>query len=258
MSKNFSLEKEQYSYDFKLALQAAKQAGDFLFESYAKNNSIEKMMERDVKIEEDIQSEEIILNVLKNTDYSILSEEKGEIASQADSELKWIVDPLDGTYNYLRRIPFCAVSIALWKGDEPIFGIVNSFCLNEIFSGIIGVGAWCNEIPICHVENSHRNNLENSIIASGFPVGFVFSDDSVSRLLEITNAYKKVRMLGSASISLAYVASNRVDAYREENIMLWDVAGGLAIVKSAGGDYSSQKTDIVNQFTVSAVSSKRI
>ena len=258
MAKKFPSKKEQHSYDFKLALQAAKQAGDFLFESYAKNNFIEKTMERDVKIEEDIQSEEIILNILKNTDYSILSEETGEITSQADSELKWIVDPLDGTYNYLRRIPFCAVSIALWEGDEPIFGIVNSFCLNEIFSGIVGVGAWCNEIPIYPVDKSNGDALENSIIASGFPVGFVFSDDSVSRLLEITNAYKKVRMLGSASISLAYVASNRVDAYREENIMLWDVAGGLAIVKSAGGAYSSQKTSIVNQFTVSAVSSQRI
>ena len=258
MSKNCPIKKGDHSYDFELALQAARDAGDFLFESYAKSNFIEKTMDRDIKIEEDFRSEEIILSALKNTGYSILSEEKGEINSEADSELRWIVDPLDGTYNYLRQIPFCAVSIALWKGDKPVFGIVNSFCLNEIFSGIIGVGAWCNETPICRVKKSHQDALGNSIIASGFPAGFVFSDESVSRLLKITNSYKKVRMLGSASISLAYVASSRVDAYREENIMLWDVAGGLAIVKSVGGTYDFHKTGIVNQYTISAISSKPI
>ena len=251
--RKLEIEQHHYSQDLKCALEAVQRAGEFLLRSYSNQNKIKTISERDVKIEEDVLSEEIILDKLCHSGYSILSEEKGELSSDGDSELRWIVDPLDGTYNYLRRIPFCAVSLALWKGEEPIFGIVNSFCLHEIFIGIVGTGAWCNGNSI---QAGRSNTPKNSIIASGFPSSFKFSENSVSVLLEDAAAYKKIRMLGSAATSLAYLAAGRIDAYREEDIMLWDVAGGLAIVKAAGGTYSCIRSGDANQCTVKASSKK--
>ena len=118
---NTVLEQHEYRRDIEVALRAATAAGEFLLKSYSSENRIHNISERDIKIEEDVLSEEIVLDELVGSGYSILSEEKGELNTSDDSELRWIVDPLDGTYNYLRRIPFCAVSIALWKGEEPIF-----------------------------------------------------------------------------------------------------------------------------------------
>ena len=249
------LEQHEYRRDIEVALRAATVAGDFLLKSYAAQNRIESIYERDIKIEEDVLSEEIVLDELVSSGYSILSEEKGELNPSQDSELRWIVDPLDGTYNYVRRIPFCAVSIALWKGEEPIFGIVNGFCLQETFVGVVGTGAWCNNIPI---RTGGIGVSKNSIIASGFPSSFEFSDNSVASLLKDAAAYKKIRMLGSAAMSLAYLAAGRIDAYREDNIMLWDVAGGLALVKAAGGVCSFRNTGSSNQYTVKASSTKII
>ena len=249
------LEQHEYRRDIEVALRAATVAGDFLLKSYAAQNRIESIYERDIKIEEDVLSEEIVLDELVSSGYSILSEEKGELNPSQDSELRWIVDPLDGTYNYVRRIPFCAVSIALWKGEEPIFGIVNGFCLQEMFVGVVGTGAWCNNIPI---RTGSIGASENSMIASGFPSRFEFSEHSVSSLLEDAAEYKKIRMLGSAAMSLAYLAAGRIDAYREDNIMLWDVAGGLALVNAAGGVCSFSNSGYSNQYTVKASSKKVI
>ena len=183
------LEQHEYRRDIEVALRAATVAGEFLLKSYAAQNRIESIYERDIKIEEDVLSEEIVLDELVSSGYSILSEEKGELNPSQDSELRWIVDPLDGTYNYVRRIPFCAVSIALWKGEEPIFGIVNGFCLQEMFVGVVGTGAWCNNIPI---RTGSIGASENSMIASGFPSRFEFSEHSVSSLL------KEIKSVASA------------------------------------------------------------
>jgi myo-inositol-1(or 4)-monophosphatase len=252
------IEHHEYSEDLKRAVVAARLAGDFLLRSYQGSKLVRSVTERDIKIEEDRLSEEIILNELTKSSHAILSEEAGElngVTDSSNSELKWIVDPLDGTYNYLRCIPICGVSIALWKGEEPIFGVVNGFALYEMFIGIVGIGAWCNDVPI---QVGARDSPTNGIIASGFPAGFEFSDVSVDNLLKDALAYKKIRMLGSAAMSLAYLAAGRIDAYQEENIMFWDVAGGLAIVKAAGGAYLKESTDTVNQYLVRASSAKML
>ena len=203
---------------------------------------------RDVKHRADIISEQIIIEtLLEGSSYPVLTEESGELGLVNNDSLMWIIDPLDGTVNYSRRICLCCVSIALWRGSEPILGVINDFNHGEIFSGIVGGGALCNGNPIFA---SNIKKPGDSILATGFPVNRDFSAKAIKDFLSRVREFKKIRLLGSAALSLAYTACGRVDAYVEEDIMLWDVAAGIAIVKAAGGFVSLQTNKVTHQLTV--------
>ena len=224
-----------------LAKKIAFQAGSTLIKKQKYARQVHHSHERDVKIKGDILSETIILEFLQlNSSFPILSEEAGIIGKIDREQYLWIVDPLDGSLNYSQGIPFCCISIALWKGNKPILGVVYDFDRKELFSGLIGEGAWLNEIPI-KISNITKNN--EATLCTGFPINTDFSVDGITRFVHKIKAYKKVRLLGSAALSLAYVACGRVDAYMEENIMLWDVAAGCAIVSAAGGEILIESLD---------------
>lgn len=210
------------------ALQAAKEAGEVL-QNFSRS-AVRETTGRDLKHEADIVSEKIILRILKDCSpkYPILTEESGEHGKIKEDRPVWIVDPLDGTLNYSLGIDFSCVSIALWK-KKPVLGVIYDFNRDELFSGIIGQGAWCNEIPI---KSSKVDMPKKSVLATGFPVNRDFSSDSLQTFLKHVQRFKKIRLFGSAALSLAYVACGRVDAYFEENIMLWDVAAGIALVEA--------------------------
>jgi myo-inositol-1(or 4)-monophosphatase len=162
----------------------------------------------------------------------VLTEEAGAVGATDPQDYQWIVDPLDGTVNYRYGIPFSCVSIALWKGREPRCGVVYDFWRDELFRASAGSSAFVNEQEL-HVTTTARR--EDAVIATGFPVNRNFKNNSLRQFLATVQQFKKVRLLGSAALSLAYVASGRTDAYYEEDIMLWDVAAGVALVKAAGG-----------------------
>ena len=125
----------------------------------------------------------------------------------------------------------CCISIALWS-SEPILGVVYDFNRDELFTGVTGVGAWCNDLPI---SPSGISSPKNAILTTGFPVNRNFSSNSLDIFLQNIINFKKIRLFGSAALSLAYVACGRVDAYLEEDIMLWDVAAGIALIKASNG-----------------------
>lgn len=234
-----------------IAENAARLAGDFLNSS---RSSMEKVIvdrRRDVKIRGDKRSEKIILSYLKNnTKIYILSEENPQYAVKDGSgSLLWIVDPLDGSLNYSRGIPLCCVSIGLWYGDRPVLGAIYDFNNDEMFLGLIGEGAWLNGQEIKVSTNKRK---EQAVLCTGFPVNTNFSPDAIITFMEHIRSYKKVRLLGSAALSLAYVASGRADAYYEKDIMLWDVAAGAAIVKAAGGKILHKISSIPNIITLYA------
>jgi myo-inositol-1(or 4)-monophosphatase len=168
--------------------------------------------------------------LLRETALPLLSEESGEHRQAAG--LRWIVDPLDGSVNYSRSIPLCAVSIALWHGDTPVLGVVHDPMRDEVFTGLVGVGAWMNGTPI---QTSDVRRVRDGIVCTGFPAAGDFSTTAVEGVVERVRAFQKVRMLGAAAISLAYVACGRADAYVEQEVRIWDVAAGLAIVVASGG-----------------------
>ena len=230
-----------------IAKNAAHKAGELLLENKDELRRINLEVDRDVKIEADIRSEAIIIEYLSGeTDFSILSEEKGLISGE-NKEFTWIVDPVDGSLNYCRQIPLCCVSIGLWRGEEPILGVVYDFHRNEVFSGIAGDGAWLNDEPICVSNVSEKSS---AILCTGFPIKTNFEAESIADFVDQIRDYKKNRLIGSAALSIAYVASGRVDGYHEKDIMLWDISGGIPIVLGAGGKSEIEKTKVENCFNV--------
>lgn len=216
-----------------LAVGATRSAGKLLL-GHGKD-AVTDDSGRDIKNLADVEAEKIILDKLNNSGIPILSEEKGESGGSPGTglaALKWIVDPLDGTLNYTYGIPFCCVSVSLWEDDKPVLGVVYDFNRDELFSGIVGKGAWLNDTPI---KPSEIFIAENAVLATGFPVNRDFSFGSLEKFIVDIKKFKKKRLLGSAALSLAYVACGRFDAYREDGIMLWDVAAGVALVEAAGG-----------------------
>jgi myo-inositol-1(or 4)-monophosphatase len=187
----------------------------------------------------------IIRNLRKESDYPILSEESGMHKGTGDE--CWIVDPLDGTANFLRGLPIYCISIGLWKNDQPILGVVLDPHNRQLFSGIVGSGAKCNGREIQVRKGSNVNPL-SSVLCTGFPAGLAHTKKDLDSIVNLIGQFGKIRMLGSAALMLCYIASGRCDSYWERQIRLWDVAAGLAIVVSAGGQF--KLGDISEDFKV--------
>jgi myo-inositol-1(or 4)-monophosphatase len=239
-----------------VAVAAASLAGQQLRQGQPNDRQIEKTAAHDVKIAADRRAESLILDHLRaRTPYAILSEEAGLLAAQGPaSSLTWIIDPLDGSLNYYQGIPLCCISVALYDGWEPVLGVVYDFNRGELFTGIVGHGAHCNDLAICPSSAQHR---QEAVLATGFPVSRDFAAPALQAFIDQIRDFRKVRLLGSAALSLSYVACGRLDAYTEENIMLWDVAGGCALVKAAGGRVEQRRgADFQRPVTVYADNGK--
>lgn len=215
------------------------------------DRKIVQTLPRDAKIAADQRLHRLIkAELMKGSSWAVLSEEElDNISIQDVRDPIWILDPLDGSVNFSHNIPLCCISIGLWHGMTPVLGVVHDFERSEIFSGLVGKGAWLNGVP---VKVSGINRKSEAILCTGFPSKTDFSDQALSTLISDIRSYKKVRLLGSAALSLAYVASGRVDAYQENDIAVWDVAAGLAIVKASGGSFAFHPTNRQNRFNVKA------
>jgi myo-inositol-1(or 4)-monophosphatase len=232
-----------------LAVGVAREAS--LSISHDSDKNIAANLGRDVKLEGDIRLNQLIVRRLQeNTPYAVLSEEEGFSKGKLDNkEYLWIVDPLDGSLNFLRGIPLFCISIALWRKREPLLGVVYDFNRDEMFTGLVAVGAWLNDMPI---KVGDAVGESEAVLCTGFPVSTDFTEPALLNFVRDIQAYKKVRLLGSAALSLAYVASGRADAYYENDIAIWDVAAGIAIVKAAGGVAYFRPSEITNRLIVRA------
>ena len=182
----------------------------------------------------DKKVEKILIDELQKArpNYSILSEEIGKINN--DESFKWIIDPIDGTANFLHGIPHFAISIGLEHDGEIICGIIYDPIKDEMFVAEKGNGSYLNNQRI---RVSSRSKLENCIIFTGGP-----KRESKDRDLAI-NEYNKfsskvlipIRKMGSASLDMAYVAAGRCDGFWQRNLNYWDIAAGIILVKEAGG-----------------------
>ncbi|HTI39461.1 MAG TPA: inositol monophosphatase family protein [Vicinamibacterales bacterium] len=203
---------------------------------------------RDIKIDADFATDRRVHEELaRRSPIPILSEER--TSSAAATGPRWIVDPVDGSMNFTRQIPFCGVSIALWHGMTPLLGVIHDLSREEVFSGIVQHGAWLNGRPIRVSEVADRGR---AILCSGLPTASVHGTAKLNAFLARAEAYKKLRALGSAALMLAYVACGRCEAYAEDGIAIWDVAAGLAIVSAAGGRFSMVDTGVPDRYDVEA------
>jgi myo-inositol-1(or 4)-monophosphatase len=153
--------------------------------------------------------------------------------SEGTNEYKWIIDPLDGTTNFLHGLPIFAISIGLTRKDKTVLGIVYEVSHKECFHAIEGGKAYCNDKVI---SISPIKTLQESLLATGFPY---YHTEKKENYLEIIKIFLEqthgIRRLGSAAIDLAYVACGRMEGFFEYNLKPWDVAGGAFILQQAGG-----------------------
>lgn len=190
-------------------------------------------VEREVKLSTDLELDLYFREYLEtNTDYAVYSEET--LGSDPLIGKCWILDPLDGSLNFSRGIPFYSTSIALWDNGIPLRGYVYDYSHAEFYSADVGKKSLLNGVDIKVSNISSTQGIK----ATGIPSHTNVSDSL--KLFETSlESYKKLRWLGCASLSLCYVASGRVEGYEEKGIKLWDVAAGIAIVMAAGGQIQS-------------------
>lgn len=165
--------------------------------------------------------------------------EEGTVEQSKSNEYNWIIDPLDGTTNFLHGLPVYAISIGLSYKDKIVLGVVHDVVQNESFHAIKDGKAYCNDREI---KVSAAKSLSESLLATGFPY---FHSEKTEPYLDIIKTYLDkthgIRRLGSAAMDLAYVASGRLDGYFEYNLNAWDVAAGSFIVQQAGGKVTDFK-----------------
>jgi myo-inositol-1(or 4)-monophosphatase len=237
------------------AVEATKIAREIIISNLLLAKSVSSQEGHDIKLDGDILSEKAIISYLdEKTGFRMVSEESGDISGRQNDKY-WIIDPIDGSLNFSREIPISCISISLWENNAPLLGVINDFNRNEVFSGIVGKGAWLNKQTI---SVSKTERLENAILATGFPSKTDYSSNALSTFVEKVQMFKKIRLIGSASLSTAYVASGRFDAYMEKGIMLWDVAAGIAITMAAGGEYNIEKAGDEFQYNVIVCNSELI
>lgn len=226
----------QGSANLNLMIKAARKAGRSLVKDFREVEQLQVSSKGpgDFVSRADKEAERIIKEDLRNArpSYGWLGEETGEEAGE-DPTRRWIVDPLDGTTNYLHGLPHWAVSIALEHKGEIVAGVVFDAAKDEMYWAEKGGGAYCNETRL---RVSGRRVMLESIFATGVPFGgkstLPATLQDLARLMPVCAG---VRRFGSAALDLAYVASGRYEGYWERGINSWDIAAGLIIVKEAGG-----------------------
>ncbi len=216
----------------------ALEAGEFLQKELGRvsGQSIEEKSFNQLVSYVDRQAEEILVADLQKLlpESTFLTEE--QTVEAQDGEWQWIIDPLDGTTNFLHEVPVFAVSVALRHKGEIVAGIIYEVNRRECFYGWQGGGAWLNNQRI---RVSKTAELSQSLIATGFPTTtFERMPQYMSALSHFMRHTRGVRRLGAASVDLAYVACGRFDAFFEYSLQPWDVAAGILLVKEAKGRVS--------------------
>jgi myo-inositol-1(or 4)-monophosphatase len=218
--------------------QAARAGGQVLRELQGRIQVQEKGP-RDLVTEADLASQEVIREILAKEfpDHDFRGEEDVTTAEAAkpqdnsNSHYCWVVDPLDGTTNYVHQLPLYCVSVALRLGDNVVCGTVYDPVSEEVFTAVADGGAFLNG-RLIRVSDCCR--LEDALVAASFAPNVPRGSSEVARFIEVLHRCQAVRRLGSAALNLCYVAAGRLDAYFAANIKTWDVAAGQLILREAG------------------------
>lgn len=223
------------------ACEIVKQTGDFIIGEWSqlqqKNIEVKGMHNFVTYVDKqsEIRLVEQLQKILPGS--SFITEE--ETIPQNQGEYTWIIDPLDGTTNYIHHVSPVAISVALYHNQEPAVGIIYEIGLKECFYTCKGGKAFLNNTII---SVSQTNSLKDSLIATGFPY---YDYSKINNMLQTLDYFFKnshgVRRLGSAATDLAYVACGRFDAFYEYSLHAWDVAAGAFLVQQAGGKVSDFK-----------------
>ena len=228
-----------------IAIKAARRAGQII--NRASNDldllKVETKQPNDFVTEVDRKAEAAIIETLREAypQYGILAEESGEtsVKGSGDAEYRWIIDPLDGTTNFIHGLPQYAVSIALARGGSLEQAVIFDPNRNELFTASKGGGAFLNERRI---RVSKRSKLQDALIGTGFPYRmFEHIDTYLAIFKELAQKTSGQRRHGAASLDLAYVACGRYDGFWEFGLAPWDMAAGALLISEAGGLVSDMR-----------------
>ncbi|ABX08793.1 inositol monophosphatase family protein [Prochlorococcus marinus] len=227
---------------------AAQQGGELLMKYYGDINSIKnKGRKGDLVTNADIESEQLIIKLLRKEtpNIGIYAEESG--ASGKNTNLKWCIDPLDGTTNFAHGYPFFATSVGLTWNDRPLLGSISVPFFKELYWGCPSIGSFCN---------NQKNTVSStkSLIDSLLVTGFAYDrhseiNNNYAEFCWLTHKTRGVRRAGAAAVDMAFVSNGRVDGYWERGLSKWDLAAGVPIVELAGGrvsDYKAEDFDLNN------------
>ena len=219
------------------AVKAALAAGKVMRASWHKPKRVNSAEAHDIKLELDVRCQKLITRRLHKAfpEISLLGEE-GD-SGDANAGHRWVVDPIDGTVNYYFGIPHACVSIALQrrrgKNYETVLGVIYDPFTDELWTATQGGKTRLNGRV---VRVSRRDRLGEAVVSMGFSKSRENLEKSLPHLLRLSRRAKKMRILGSAALELAYVASGRLDVYVERTINLWDIAAGALMVECSGGE----------------------
>jgi len=223
-----------------------KEAGKIFKEGYFKGSNVEFKGLKDLVTEYDIKVEKFLKENLKKFGFNFIAEES--IFSQK-IENTFIIDPIDGTTNFVHHIPHTAISVAVYINALPKYAFVYNPILNEFFYAIKGEGAYLNDVLI---EVSNINDFQRALIATGFPYSSAENEEDlkwvIEKLKHILPKCQDIRRLGSAALDLCYVASGRFEGFYEINLRPWDVAAGKLILEEAGGVVTNDEGAVYNLF----------
>ena len=231
-----------HSANITVMIQAARKAARNVKRDYGEVDQLQVSHKgpADFVTAADIRTEKILTESLSNArpEYGFLSEELGEVKG-TDNNYRWIIDPIDGTTNFIHGIPHFAISIALEENGALIAGVIYEPINDQMFWAERGNGAWINDRRL---RVSARKRMSESIFATGIPFLGRGDHKVFLRQIEAIMAVSAgIRRFGSAALDLAYVAAGRFDGFWETNLKPWDIAAGILIVREAGGMVSGTK-----------------
>lgn len=234
------------------AIEAASEAAKLLRKNFGSTLNVNQATQHDIKLEVDVLSQQLIARIIlaDYPDHCILGEESS--AGNPNADVRWVVDPLDGTVNYFYGIPHYAVSIAAQERRGPdqwetVTGVVLAPELDELFATEKGKPAMLHGHPI-HVSN--HTQLSEAIVTIGFFKTLDSMNHGLADFSRLIYKVRKMRLTGAAALDTVYVACGRFDAYIEYSIRLWDIAAGQLILENAGGRVQSRPAAEPHSFDV--------
>lgn len=221
-------------------IEIIKEAGKILKDGYYSNKDVTFKAKKDLVTAYDVAVENFLKEKFAQEfkDFNVIAEESDNSKIEFNNSI--IIDPIDGTTNFVNGVPHTAISVGVYKNKKPFIGVVYNPILEELYEAKVGEGSFCNGVKL---KVSDESEFQKALIASGFPYTSGSCEDDLNDVMKklkvILPLCQDIRRLGSASIDLCYVARGTFEAYYEMNLKAWDVSAGILILTEAGGKISS-------------------
>ncbi|KAB7885055.1 inositol monophosphatase family protein [Poseidonibacter ostreae] len=221
-------------------IEIIKEAGEILKDGYFSKKDVTFKAKKDLVTKYDVAVENFLKESFAKefSDFNVIAEESDNTNKTFSNSI--IVDPIDGTTNFVNKLPHTAISVGVYVNKKPYIGIVYNPILDELYTAVVGEGAYCNGEKI---ETSDEKDFQKALLSTGFPYSSGTCEDDLNDVIKkikyILPRCQDIRRLGAASLDLCLVARGVYEGYYEMNLKAWDVSAGLIILQEAGGKVSN-------------------